>query len=130
MSVWRNSILSMGRLVFAISLILAGLLAGGAGSAAKADSFISVSTSCGSNCSTLSSITANFSDNLGTFTYPVVVSGVTYQQGYANYSFFGIHPIDPVCYDIYLDDSTALNLTKRIQANYCISIDILNSSAP
>ncbi|MDE2445850.1 MAG: Ig-like domain-containing protein, partial [Alphaproteobacteria bacterium] len=112
----------MSSLLLLATLCLGALLADGAQSSARADSYMLPTLSCGSSCSDSTPITVLLYDKL-----PAVEVCVA-----AGFLCDVVGPVDPatgpmiVCYDIYLDDPTALkSATNRIANNVCVKWNFL-----
>ncbi len=103
-----------------IAMLIAGVaVLSSASPPASADPYMGMSLDCGSNCTTQNPVRVFFSDRLGQTT---VFDGFA-SYGAAHASLFGAPiPYNPVCYDVYADDPTALNLARRVASNVCTTM--------
>lgn len=86
-------------LVLALTLLVAAVADGGL-SRAKADPYISISLSCAPNCTHQSQFVISFKDTLPTVR---TITGLEALDG-----------LTTPCYDVYINDPSALNLSRRI----------------
>jgi hypothetical protein len=102
-----------------VALALAGLFADGTSSSARADNYMGVALNCGTNCTNQDSIQATWVDRLDLERFNA------FNTRYSVASLldlFRYYPATDLCYDLYVDDPTALRyLTNRIEDNVCIA---------
>ena len=101
---------------------------GGASAPANADPYMGMSLDCGSNCTTQNPVRVFFTDSIGQNT----ANGPIGTIGLAETQVFILVPevVNPVCYDVYADDPTALDLARRVAANVCTTKEYLYLNGP